>query len=204
MPRAELRSTLEGLANAYKALALLDLVKAALILEGGTKVPEGRGLPGGSGINPRKPLRRSGNRISTSKDSTAVEFFVPIIKKSAERREVTGIVLTPEVVDAQGDIISAVVIEKAAGDFLAGFNDTTKLGLMHNDFKKRFELRQSFIVPSEMSIDTTIVKVGTWLMVVKVLEDKQWESVKDGTLNGFSIGGRARTIDVSEEEGNIA
>ena len=121
----------------------------------------------------------------------AKKLYVPIAKLDTAKREITGIVLQPEVVDAQGDIISPEVIEKAAGDFLANYNAGNQLGLMHSDFQKRFELRQSFIAPGDIAIGSSIVKAGSWVMTVKVLEDKIWAKVEDGGLTGFSIGGKA-------------
>jgi hypothetical protein len=178
----ELEQSLKGLIAAYKAQAIIRRIKGLIgagSLSGGGKLNPAQGLPGGSGINPVK-------------DPKVFKLYVPIQKVDAERREVTGVVLQPEVVDAQGDIMDSAVIEKAAGDFLAGFNKGNKLGFMHKQFNKKFELRQSFITPIDMVIANKAVKAGSWVMVVKVLDDKIWKLVKEGKVTGFSIGGKAK------------
>jgi hypothetical protein len=118
------------------------------------------------------------------------KFFIPILK--AEQRLITGVVLQPEVVDAQGDIMSSDVIKDAAHRFLAQYNKSTKMGLMHKDFKPRFDLVESYLAPVDITLNGSIVKAGSWIMVVKVLDDSIWEQVKKGKLTGFSIGGKAR------------
>jgi hypothetical protein len=201
----QVRESLKGLIQAYKIQFALDLLsKSGAILSGslesGGKTRPAQGMPGGSGINPQGALQDADGVAGVSKDGDEViKFYVPILKSDGERQEITGVVLAPETVDAQGDIISADVIEKAAGDFLAGFNRSTRLGFMHKQFNRRFELRQSYIAPSDMSIGSRVVKAGTWIMVVKVLEDKIWEAIKAGKLTGFSIGGKAKVKSLDGE-----
>ena len=105
--------------------------------------------------------------------------------------------LQPEVVDGQLDIIGAKVIRKDAFKFLADFNIRTKLGVQHTTFKpKKLALAESFIAPMDMVIGNKLVKQGSWLLTVKVLDKALWKKVKDGELTGFSIGGKARVIPV--------
>lgn len=122
----------------------------------------------------------------------ATKFYVPIAKASQEERTVTGVVLQPEVVDAQGDIMDKGVIRAAAHRFLAGYNTRTKPGLMHKDFKPRFEIVESYLAPQELTINGKSVAEGSWIMTMKVLDDKVWDQIKKGKLTGFSIGGKAR------------
>ena len=122
-----------------------------------------------------------------------VSIEVDIVKASDEKQTLTGVVLQPEVVDGQGDIIGADVIEDTAHKYLARYNKATKLGLRHNSFKPSdFDLYESYIAPCDLVINSRTVKKGSWIMVVKVLSAKVWKAVKDGELTGFSIGGRAR------------
>lgn len=179
----------KSLSRNVAALALLAKVGEALALA--RKTITTAALASSGKLNPAQGLR-SGIMSEDDKESTSKSIFVPITKVNEELREVTGVVLQPEVTDAQGDIMDAGVIAKAAGEFLANFNKNTKLGFMHNQFNKRFELRQSFIAPDNMVIANKTVKKGAWLMVVKVLDDKVWESVKKGKITGFSIGGKAK------------
>ena len=124
--------------------------------------------------------------------SVDAKLYIPLLKANADEQTVTGVVLQPEVVDGQGDIMSAEVIRKAAHKFLAAYNRATKLGLQHKDFKKRFELLESYTAPQELVIKDKTIKEGSWIMTVKVLDSKIWQIVKEGKITGFSFGGKAK------------
>lgn len=127
--------------------------------------------------------------------SKSQKFLVEIAKSSDEEQTVSGVVLQPEVVDAQGDIYSAEVIKQAAYKFLANYRAASKLGKQHKDFKnweKRMALVESYLAPMEFVLGTKIVKAGSWIMTVKVLDAKIWKAVKEGNITGFSIGGVAK------------
>lgn len=130
-------------------------------------------------------------------------IYVPIIKASNEERTITGVVLQPEVVDAQGDIMDKEVIRKAAHDFLSRYNRATELGLMHKYFGNGdFDLYESWLAPQDVSINSTIIKEGSWILTVYVVKDKIWKMVKEAKLKGFSIGGKAKAKNIkSEKEG---
>lgn len=116
-----------------------------------------------------------------------------IVSKSLdEERLVTGIVLKPEEVDAQGDIYSAKVIRDAATNFLADYNKETELGVQHKAFNQDIQLADSWVAPADFTMGERTIKAGTWLMTVKVLSDILWGAVKDGKITGFSIGGIAK------------
>jgi hypothetical protein len=125
-------------------------------------------------------------------DATALQHVVPIRKKDEKRRIVTGVVLEPEVVDLQEDITSADEIELAAHEFLASYNSGTQIGDMHEEFDRTIELVESYIAPVDFTIDGEIVRKGSWVISVRVVDDDAWERVESGELTGFSIGGVAR------------
>ena len=107
-----------------------------------------------------------------------------------EERLVYGIVLEPETVDAQDDVYSEEEVRTAAHVFMEEFRNT---GLMHralvNDHVKILE---SYLAPVAMTVSGVQVRKGTWLMAMRVKNDKMWDAVKTGELTGFSIGGHAR------------
>lgn len=128
-------------------------------------------------------------------DCVEKRFEVEIVKASDEEQTVTGIVLQPEVVDAQGDIMSADVIKETAYNFLQNFNKSTKLGLQHSTFPKgKLALVESYIAPNGIVLGAKTVRQGAWIMTVKVLDAAVWKKVKDGKIAGFSIGGRAKVV----------
>jgi putative serine protease XkdF len=166
-------------------------------LEGGGKKQPAK-APGKLKL-PKKPKKGCACGKSTDEEcdceETASKTYFEIAKANDEEQTVTGVVLMPETVDAQGDIYSADVIKQAAYDFLASYNATTKLGRQHKDFANwtnRFALVESYLAPMEFALNTRIIKAGSWIMTVKVLDAKVWKMVKDGKITGFSIGGKAR------------
>jgi hypothetical protein len=171
-------------------------ITAGDVAESG-KLHPARGLPGGSGVAPKKdkvklvPQAKADEEMETHEVQKSI--YVPLIKANNEEQTVTGIVLQPEVVDAQGDIMDKAVIKKAAHTFVAKYNKATKLGLMHKYFgKQQFELLESWIAPHDVVINNMTVKEGSWIMTVKVTDAKVWKLVKEGKLKGFSIGGKAK------------
>ena len=109
-----------------------------------------------------------------------------------DERYVLGIVLEPEVVDAQGDIYSADEIRAAAHRFMEEFGG---LGLMHRlRVNDQVKVLESYLAPTDFTIGELTVRKGTWMLAVRVLSDELWDRVKSGDLTGFSIGGSARRV----------
>ena len=136
----------------------------------------------------------------TKRDPNAAPFAksIPLIKgvDPSDERFVLGIVLEPEVVDAQGDIYSPEEIRQAAHRFMEEFGG---LGLMHR-FRVNGQVKvlESYLAPADVQIGEVRVRKGTWLLAVRILSDELWEQVKDGQLTGFSIGGSARRVPEGE------
>jgi hypothetical protein len=125
-------------------------------------------------------------------DLCSEKRFVPVLKVNKELRLVTGVVLEPEERDAHGDIESAEVIREAAHQYLARYNDRTRLGQMHKGFGDvGFELVESWVTHEATQIGDQKIKPGTWMITVKVTSDSVWSKVKRGIFTGFSIGGVA-------------
>ncbi len=135
----------------------------------------------------------------TEKEVTAIKAYVKLVKLAKEEQKVTGVVLEPDVFDAQKTTITAEVIRKAAHGFLAGFNITTKLGVQHKDFKKQFELCESYIAPINFALGDKTIKKGSWIVILKILSKKIWDRVKSGEITGFSIGGKAKIKKLKKE-----
>lgn len=124
-----------------------------------------------------------------------VKSTVSIAKVDKERRLIYGVVLEPDEVDAHNDTIDKEVIESSAHEFLAKFNRETELGVMHKMFGNiGVELAESYISPGDMTMGAKPVKQGSWVMVVKVVDDAIWKKVKAGEITGFSIGGLATVV----------
>ena len=108
------------------------------------------------------------------------------------RRIVYGEVLTPGVMDSQGDVVSEDEIERTAHLFLRKHGS---IGEMHRRFSCVGRVVESFIAREG---DTHFTK-GAWVLGVQ-LEEETWRAVMNGTLTGFSVCGRARRVPVVEEK----
>ncbi|ACY13452.1 XkdF-like putative serine protease domain-containing protein [Haliangium ochraceum] len=126
--------------------------------------------------------------------SAAFAKTIPLIKGAdpSDERYVLGVVLEPEVVDAQGDIYSADEVRQAAHRFMEEFGG---LGLMHQmRVNGQVRVLESFLAPVDFAIGDVSVRKGTWLLAVRILSDALWAQVRTGALTGFSIGGSARRV----------
>ncbi len=125
---------------------------------------------------------------------------VSICKIDEDRRVVKGPVLRPEVRDRQGTIISKDVILDAAHDFMARLNaakDGAGPGFMHTEFNRDLVIVESYVLEEDRSYaikdgTATDIPSGSWMMAIKVNDEKIWEGVQNGTFKGFSIGGQAK------------
>lgn len=112
------------------------------------------------------------------------------IWKAEEERFVYGIVLQPDIVDAQGDSVSKEEIAKASHSFM---ENCQKIGLQHNVIVPQIKIWESYLAPVDMTIAGQPVSKGSWVLGVHVNDDGIWEQVRKGELTGFSIKGFAST-----------
>lgn len=134
----------------------------------------------------------------------AVSFTksIPLIKNldPNDERFVMGIVLEPEVVDAQGHIYSETEIRQAAHRFMENAGD---LGLMHErSLADQVKILETYLAPSDISLGNTAVRKGTWLLAVRILSDRLWQKIRAGEITGFSIGGSARQVPETSSKEN--
>lgn len=129
-----------------------------------------------------------------------------ISKVDSEKRQVFGwCSLTKvdgqDVVDRQGDYIPLDEIEKSAYNYVI---HSRKGGDMHKRDGDQplhtSDLIESFVVTPEklkqLGLDEDAVPHGWWVGF-KVNDDQQWESVKKGERNHFSIHGKGRRVEKS-------
>jgi site-specific DNA-adenine methylase len=149
--------------------------------------------------NRARQLLDDAAREDAKKGGAAFEKPTRLLKGTdpGDERYVLGIVLEPEVVDAQGDIYSAEEIRAAAHRFMEDFGG---LGLMHRVLvNDQVKVLECYLAPVDFELAGVAVRRGTWLLGVRVLSDELWAQVKDGGLTGFSIGGSARRVPEAAE-----
>lgn len=118
-------------------------------------------------------------------------IITPRIQKNESEDEqfVYGIVLEPDSIDSQQDTIDKAEIRSAAHTYMQDFGN---IGLQHQTFiNGKVRILESFVAPMDFTMGDQLVKAGTWLFGVRVLDKDIWKAVKTGLLTGFSIGGTA-------------
>ncbi len=108
-----------------------------------------------------------------------------------EERYVLGVVLEPDEVDAQDDTYSPEEVRAAAHSFMEFFGG--KIKVMHKGRPvDGVKVLETYITKAEERHgDGVVIKVGTWMLAVRVQDDELWEAVLAGDFTGFSIGGTA-------------
>jgi hypothetical protein len=131
----------------------------------------------------------------------SVQASVEITKSlDEEQRTAMFVVLAPDEVDLHGDIYNAEEVEKACHSFSLHCN---KANLFHRVETENANIVQNFINPSDFNLDDgRMIKKGSWLQVWYFPETEMgeeiWKAVKQGTINGVSIGATANVENLDE------
>lgn len=113
-------------------------------------------------------------------------YRVPIIvSKSGDQQIVYGVVSEPGVIDLQGDRLSKSEIRAACHKFM---QTSQRIGKEHSGVAKA-SIIESYIAPTDFKCNGQVVKSGSWVMAVKILDPALWQAVKKGEITGFSIAG---------------
>lgn len=120
-----------------------------------------------------------------------ISVNVRIVKAAKEERYILGVVMKPDDVDAHGEVTTVAEIRKAAHNFLV---NGPKIGYQHEETPGGLILIESFLAPAEFKLGTETIAVGTWLIAVRVINNKVWKAVKEGKITGFSIEGYAKKV----------
>jgi hypothetical protein len=114
---------------------------------------------------------------------------VRLLKEITEERYALGIVLEPDVVDAQNDTYNEQEVRDAAHKYMENF---AQVGLQHGEIVTgKVKILESYLAPTDFEVGAEKVKKGTWIMAVRADDDEIWKQIKEGSLTGFSIGGSA-------------
>lgn len=131
---------------------------------------------------------------------TDFEAYGEVTKIDDEQRIVYGYasVVSKDgqmVVDRQGDVITADEMEKAATRFMLGARN----GLTMHKGEPTTTIVHSMPLTKQVmeAFGISSNKEG-WLIAVKVHDDDTWDRMKKGEFTGFSIGGRARKVQLDD------
>jgi hypothetical protein len=115
--------------------------------------------------------------------------LIPLIKSKEEERIIFGVVLEPDTVDLQDDIVTKEEIKLACYKFMEEFG---YLGKQHKEIVNgKLVLLENFLAPTDFKINEQDVKKGSWLIKERVVDDELWDGIKKGEYTGYSIGGSA-------------
>jgi hypothetical protein len=128
------------------------------------------------------------------------EAYGEVTKIDSEQRIVYGFASVVSkngemIVDRQGDVITAEEMEKAATNFMLGARN----GLTMHKGEPTTTIVHSLPLTKQVmdAFGITSDKEG-WLIAVKVHDDDTWDRMKKGEFTGFSIGGRARKVQLDD------
>lgn len=143
-------------------------------------------------IEPDAPVVPDGP-VALPLDKIIVVKTIPIEElddpAAPEEHFVLGIVLEPDVVDAQKDTYDAPTIRKSAHLFMEEFGT---LGLQHKvNAGDKMRILETYLAPVDFQVGDQAVKKGTWLLGVRVKDEELWQAIKSGEMTGWSIGGHA-------------
>ena len=119
---------------------------------------------------------------------------VDIVTKDDEEQTATGAVLVPDEVDLQLDFLRPAAIERL-------HNSAASDGVMHAVEGADVETDHRLLSEAETVGDRELA-AGTWLATRHYADPEHWALVRDGVLNGFSIGGRV-TEQVEHPPGEV-
>lgn len=112
-----------------------------------------------------------------------------------------GIVMKPEIPDCVGDVTSEKEIENANFLFMKEFGT---MGFMHKkDVSDRVQIIQDVIAPVDFEFPladsgTKKISKGTWYQELFTDDPELVKRVREGTINGLSIGGLANREEITE------
>lgn len=127
----------------------------------------------------RNPKEGKGELIQVSKET------IKLVAKEDEKRLVYGVVLEPNTVDAQGDIVDEETIEEACHNYMRHYR---VVGDRHTNIANA-DVVESYIAPTDFEVNGQKIKKGSWVLVVYIKDDDLWEKIKAGYYVGYSIGG---------------
>ena len=121
---------------------------------------------------------------------------IQVIKLEHEQQVVRGVVLEPDVVDSQDDIMTSQEIESAAHGFMVEVQrGVGSIGVDHEGPADAVVV-ESFLAPIEFVEGEQTVRKGSWMLAIKIFDAELWKSVKSGDRTAFSIHGRAERVPV--------
>ena len=113
--------------------------------------------------------------------------------KNEEQRIVSGIIAEPLVIDTDGDFYTREGVLKMFHDFVVG-KLQKEVDKEHNRIPTGSEFIRTYIA---LENDPEGYPEGAWIGECKIASDEDWDAVKRGDLNGFSVEIMSYLVDVT-------
>lgn len=137
----------------------------------------------------------------STEDAIPLESIQVAKSLDEELKQVTYVCMRADSTDEHGDYTSANEVRKAADSFRKAWLANQKLtNLFHLYKTSSFDIIESFLSPSEMSLNGHYVNKSDWLVTLQINDDKLWDAIKSGDIVGVSIGAKAKVIDLEESD----
>ncbi|WP_139491781.1 XkdF-like putative serine protease domain-containing protein [Brevibacillus dissolubilis] len=114
-----------------------------------------------------------------------------LTKQTDEQKLVYGVVYQPDVVDSQGDYMTAAEIERAAHHFMANYRQIDR---QHNFEAGYGTVVESYVAPDDLEVGGQVIPRGSWVLVTRA-SDEMWDEIKRGNITGYSMGGTAEVLE---------
>lgn len=115
-------------------------------------------------------------------EKAEVQIVVPIWKSEIEGK-VWGVVLEPELLDSQQDIISKSEIEAACHDFMTA----RRADVQHSGEITKADLIENFCAPCDFTLAGQPVREGAWVQGWQIHDPDVKAKIAKGELTGLSI-----------------
>lgn len=117
-----------------------------------------------------------------------------ISKIEPKKQMVGGIIYEPDEVDTQNDYTTTEEITAARDRFMEKYGkDPKRIKVMHKGKAFYFPVIECFQPEEDTKKGNDVIKAGSWWMMLKITDPEIWGLIEKGELQGFSMGGRART-----------
>ncbi|MBA7608431.1 DNA ligase [subsurface metagenome] len=132
-------------------------------------------------------------KIQEALESIRKQTIFKIIKIDKTQQIVGGVIYEPHEVDTQGDYTDEKEIEKAMHRFMEKYaTNTNRIRINHKGKKYFFPILECFQPEVDTVKGDQPLKKGSWWLQIHITNKTIWKAIEDGTLTGFSMGGRAK------------
>ncbi|MBA7660622.1 hypothetical protein ES703_68625 [subsurface metagenome] len=92
--------------------------------------------------------------------------------------------------DSQGDWTKMTTLQKSSREWMSG---NRLFDVNHEGREYQFPVRESMVIDEDnvIKFGGQRIKKGAWIMVIKVTDPGIWQKIREGAIEGFSIGGSA-------------